>query len=754
MEVKKTVTIWYGGAGEPQQAASEFLSLAVTNHRVHSPCSQSMRALPDVAGALIRGSVCRAQCAVRSVAGRDNATVADAPIFHSGALAHVPSYTPAVEKLDNGAGSCPVSCWCNEVTSRRTDKETCLLESLSPSQRQRLVKRLRSDQVQAYYEREKSSPAIYQGQSEKKKVPKIRFHACDILQDAIVHHDHKEVLRLLKDGADLNTAIPSGGSLLHLCARHDNSVVSELLINMGLNVDRQDEELWTALHVACACDSPETVLLLLVAGANLWLQDINGKVPLDYAVEGTETSYILLKYLEEKGVDVSTLWHLKTQRLSDVLSGVHQLVAAGENVHQSSSEGVTMLRTASTCGYTEVMSHLLESGASTKVAGSSSSPPLQLAVKNGHITLIQTQINQNKTETDIADQLLRQGMNPVPLDCDKAKPSDIAVLDCIAGTLQKAEECWEQRQEVPSSSSDKWCERLVPALPTLNRKLYVKLMPPAPNDDLASLSELTDSSLLYEMQKRFGNNQIYTYIGHILLLVNPNKELPIYSTLRKRWVLLILGFPFSALQVSQLYLSCSGRPSPSLPPHIFSSAERAFHTMLGERRPQCFVLSGESGSGKTVACQHIVQHLMARSGPVSLALDSRIQHANCILEAFGHARTEMNNNSSRFIKFLSLQYSEKTLISVKLYVYLLEKSRLVCPPRCQRNFNIFYLMAEGMSSEEKSSLFLTDVLAHRYLRQSGAGDRAGDVAAAGATHGMDKLLELKQALHALGFSDL
>uniref|UniRef100_A0A8C9RQH2 Myosin XVI n=1 Tax=Scleropages formosus TaxID=113540 RepID=A0A8C9RQH2_SCLFO len=476
---------------------------------------------------------------------------------------------------------------CNVFRSNAMEIDQCLLESLSPSQRQRLVKRLRSDQVRAYYEREKSSPAIYQGQSEKKKVPKIRFHACDILQDAIVHHDHKEVLRLLKDGADLNTAIPSGGSLLHLCARHDNSVVSELLINMGLNVDRQDEELWTALHVACACDSPETVLLLL-AGANLWLQDINGKVPLDYAVEGTETSYILLKYLEEKG------------------------------------------KNSSTCGYTEVMSQLLESGASTKVAGSSSSPPLQLAVKNGHITLIQTQINQNKTELSL---------------------------------------------------------------------FQVKLMPPAPNDDLASLSELTDSSLLYEMQKRFGNDQIYTYIGHILLLVNPNKELPIYSTL-----------------VSQLYLSRSGRPSPSLPPHIFSSAERAFHTMLGERRPQCFVLSGESGSGKTVACQHIVQHLMARSGPVSLALDSRIQHANCILEAFGHARTEMNNNSSRFIKFLSLQYSEKTLI-IKLYVYLLEKSRLVCPPRCQRNFNIFYLMAEGMSSEEKSSLFLTDVLAHRSTGQ-------------------------------------
>lgn len=41
----------------------------------------------------------------------------------------------------------------------------------------------------------------------------------------------------------------------------------------------------------------------------------------------------------------------------------------------------------------------------------------------------------------------------------------------------------------------------------------VKLMPPAPNDDLASLSELTDSSLLYEMQKRFGNDQIYVSLA-------------------------------------------------------------------------------------------------------------------------------------------------------------------------------------------------------------------------------------------------
>ncbi|GCB60049.1 hypothetical protein scyTo_0006800 [Scyliorhinus torazame] len=72
------------------------------------------------------------------------------------------------------------------------------------------------------------------------------------------------ILKLLKDGADPNTLISSGGSLFHLCARYDNVFVAEILIERGVNVNRQDEDLWTALHVACACDNPDLVLLLMV----------------------------------------------------------------------------------------------------------------------------------------------------------------------------------------------------------------------------------------------------------------------------------------------------------------------------------------------------------------------------------------------------------------------------------------------------------------------------------------------------------
>ncbi|XP_072252998.1 unconventional myosin-XVI isoform X1 [Leuresthes tenuis] len=674
-----------------------------------------------------------------------------------------------------------IKCCCFQLCNvfrQNMEIDQCLLESLPIGQRQRLVRRMRCDQIRAYYEREKNLPRQQGGikvraPSTHRKKHRVRFRLADAIQDAIIHHDDKEVLRLLKEGADPNTTIPSGGSLLHLCARHDNVFAAELLIERGLNVNRQDEDLWTALHVACACDHADVVLLLLLAGVNILLQDINGNIPLDYTFEGTESSYILRKYLEENGVDVSAMHAMKTQRPSTMLSDVKQLVATAGSLNQPNDDGVTLLHIASASGYREVASVLLENGADPHPVDNNFWTPLHLAAKYGQVSIV--------------SQLLRHGANPTLLNCNQDKPSDNAVSEPIAAMLLSAEESWLQRLKDPSaplpstdqrydggshdlntplknlnplglpiSKRDSLLEKCAmfreaggalsrqpsqdngldgPFSSGPNKLEQVKLMPPAPNDDLASLSELTDSSLLYEMQKRFGNDQIYTYIGHILLLVNPNKELPIYSTL-----------------VSQLYLSSTGRLCSSLPPHIFSSAERAYHMMQQERRPQCFILSGESGSGKTEACKHIVRHLTARSSPKGFLLEPRMKHVSCILEAFGHAKTPRNSNSSRFIKLLTIQYCEKrrSVLRARVCTYMLEKSRLVHLPPQQHNFRIFYLMAEGLSPEEKSALYLNNVLAHRYL-SGGLPGETPPVATA-STQSRELLAAVKQALRALGFN--
>ncbi|XP_051938387.1 unconventional myosin-XVI [Hippocampus zosterae] len=670
-----------------------------------------------------------------------------------------------------------IKCCCFQLCNafrQNMEIDQCLLESLPIGQRQRLVKRMRCDQIRAYYEREKSLQQRQQGGVKvHRKKQQVRFSLADVLQDAIIRYDDKEVLRLLKEGADPKTPISSGGSLLHLCARHNNVLAAEVLLERGLNVNLQDEDLWTALHVACACDHADMVLLLLLGGVNVLLQDVDGNVPLDYASEGTESRYILQKHLEENGVDVSSMHSMRTQRPNGMLSDIRQLVAAGADLNQPNDEGVTLLHIACASGYRDVATVLLENGADPHPVAHNFWTPLHLAAKYG--------------QTSIVSQLLKHGANPTLLNCNQDKPSDIAASEHIADLLLSGETRWPHKLKDPRTpllSTDQHCDGGSHDLNTPVKKLnslglpiakrdsllekwamfreaggalsrqpsldnildgpfslgttkleQVKLMPPAPNDDLASLSELTDSSLLYEMQKRFGNDQIYTYIGHILLLVNPNKELPIYSTL-----------------VSQLYLSSTGRLCSSLPPHIFSSTERAYHMMLQERRPQCFILSGESGSGKTEAGKHIVRHLTARSSPKGFALERRMEHVNCLLEAFGHAKTERNSNSSRFIKLSTIQYCEKgrMLLRARVYTYMLEKSRVVQCPLQQRSFNIFYLMDEGLSPEEKSALNLSNVLAHRYLR--GGLPVGSPPVAVASTASRERLGAVKQAFYAVGFN--
>ncbi|XP_078400963.1 unconventional myosin-XVI [Cetorhinus maximus] len=658
--------------------------------------------------------------------------------------------------------------------------DQCLLESLPLGQRQRLVKRMRCDQIKAYYEREKllQKQEGFKYKQKHSKKNKVHFISSDIIQEAIIRHDDKEVLKLLKDGADPNTLISSGGSLLHLCARYDNVFAAEILIERGVNVNRQDEDLWTAMHVACACDNPDIVLLLMLAGANVLLQDINGNIALDYTMEGTESRSILLRHLEDNGVDANSLRQMKLQRPSKMLADVRNLLTAGGNVNQMNEEGVTLLHMACASGYKDVSTLLLENRADTDVPDNCYWTPLHLAAKYGQVAIVKL--------------LLKHHANPNLLNCNEEKPSDVAASECLEDILLKAEEDWketwrqsttfcpdpEMQEEtyeeiiladdapVPvkklnplvlpiakqdsmlekdtmfkdtsgnlckQNSQDSHCDNL--AVNGTSKLEQVKLIPPAPNDDLSTLSELTDRSLLYEIQKRFTNDQIYTYIGHILLLVNPYKELPIYSTM-----------------ITELYLSKTVKLCSSLPPHIFSCTERAYHMMMQEQRSQCFILSGETGSGKTEACKHIVKHLACRARTAECMLEAKINHVSCVLESFGHAKTTLNETSSRYIKYLGLQFSEnnRALTGARVYTYCLEKSRLVSRPPNQYNFNIFYLMIDGLSTEEKCALYLSNLSTHRYVIQ----EAQEEVTATETVRNRDKFIALKQALRNLGFNSL
>jgi len=122
--------------------------------------------------------------------------------------------------------------------------------------------------------------------------------------------------------------------------------------------------------------------------------------------------------------------------------------------------------------------------------------------------------------------------------------------------------------------------------------------------------------------------------------------------------------------------------------------------------------SGESGAGKTENTKKVIQYLAAvaidNSSSKQLGtLENQILQANPILEAFGNAQTMRNNNSSRFGKFIRIEFTRTGQIAgAFIDWYLLEKSRVVCQNRDERNYHIFYQLLRGASRQMREMFLL------------------------------------------------
>ncbi|KAK2906094.1 hypothetical protein Q8A73_010037 [Channa argus] len=110
-----------------------------------------------------------------------------------------------------------------------------------------------------------------------------------------------------------------------------------------------------------------------------------------------------------------------------------------------------------------------------------------------------------------------------------------------------------------------------------------------PDDDLVNLEFLDEETIISHLQRRYDELQVYTYVGDILIALNPFQNLSIYSP-----------------QFSKLY---HGVKRSDNPPHIFATADAAYQGMVTFCKDQCIIISGESGAGKTESAHLIVQHL-------------------------------------------------------------------------------------------------------------------------------------------------
>lgn len=159
--------------------------------------------------------------------------------------------------------------------------------------------------------------------------------------------------------------------------------------------------------------------------------------------------------------------------------------------------------------------------------------------------------------------------------------------------------------------------------------------------DSVLLEPLTEDSFINNLQQRFKRDHIYTYIGNVLISVNPYKKLALYS--------------------ADLVEGYVKRPTFQLPPHIYGVAESAYRWLNDKSENQCIIVTGESGSGKTEAARIVLQFLVLVSGnsPEVQIIKDRLVQANTLLEAFGNAKTMKNDNASRFGKFLDIEFDFK-----------------------------------------------------------------------------------------------
>ncbi|KAI4558302.1 hypothetical protein MJT46_012944 [Ovis ammon polii x Ovis aries] len=163
-------------------------------------------------------------------------------------------------------------------------------------------------------------------------------------------------------------------------------------------------------------------------------------------------------------------------------------------------------------------------------------------------------------------------------------------------------------------------------------------------EDMAELTCLNEASVLHNLRERYYSGLIYTYSGLFCVVINPYKQLPIYTE-----------------AIVEMY---RGKKRHEVPPHVYAVTEGAYRSMLQDREDQSILCTGESGAGKTENTKKVIQYLAhvasspkGRKEPgVPGELERQLLQANPVLEAFGNAKTVKNDNSSRFGKFIRINF--------------------------------------------------------------------------------------------------
>ncbi|TRY55596.1 hypothetical protein DNTS_021482, partial [Danionella cerebrum] len=264
----------------------------------------------------------------------------------------------------------------------------------------------------------------------------------------------------------------------------------------------------------------------------------------------------------------------------------------------------------------------------------------------------------------------------------------------------------------------------------VNKDDIQKMNPPkfSKVEDMAELTCLNEASVLHNLKDRYYSGLIYTYSGLFCVVINPYKNLPIYSE-----------------NIIEMY---RGKKRHEMPPHIYAISESAYRCMLQDREDQSILCTGESGAGKTENTKKVIQYLAhvasshkgRKDHNIPGELERQLLQANPILESFGNAKTVKNDNSSRFGKFIRINFDVTGyIVGANIETYLLEKSRAIRQAKDERTFHVFYQLLAGAAD-----LLLEGFNNYRFLSN-------GNIPIPGQQD-KDNFQETMEAMHIMSFS--
>uniref|UniRef100_A0A0P6DC77 Unconventional myosin-XVIIIa n=1 Tax=Daphnia magna TaxID=35525 RepID=A0A0P6DC77_9CRUS len=210
-------------------------------------------------------------------------------------------------------------------------------------------------------------------------------------------------------------------------------------------------------------------------------------------------------------------------------------------------------------------------------------------------------------------------------------------------------------------------------------------------EDLAQLRHLNEASLLHTLRCRYAASLPHTYAGQSLIVINPVTPLAVYSE-----------------RMIQLFRGCK---SEDMPPHIYSSAQSAYRSMLATRSDQSLIFVGRSGSGKSHNFRNSLHYLCLAAGcPSKVITVEKLNAIFLLLEGFGNCRTGLNANATRFTNIFSLDFDQSGQIaSGSIQVLMPERERVTRRPEGEPSFNVFYELVAGATGELRRYLQLENI---------------------------------------------